>query len=100
MNASDMRHGCLIGNFCAEVAGQSEKLRERLAQIFIEMRDAFASSLREGVASGELPATLDCEAAAGFIYTSLQGAILISKTVRTTEPMLRCKRQVLEKILR
>ncbi|MGE4481492.1 TetR family transcriptional regulator C-terminal domain-containing protein [Acidocella sp.] len=94
-----MRGGCLVGNFCAEVADQSEVLRLRLAKIFWDIRAAFIEVLKEGVASGELRADMDCEATAGFIYASLQGAILIAKVVRTAGPIENCRNHVMRNVL-
>ncbi len=99
LSSNDMRGGCLVGNFCAEVADQSEVLRLRLAKIFQDIRDDIQSVLEEGVASGELRAGLNCKEAAGFIYSSLQGAILIAKVLRNPIPLENCRKQILQKIL-
>ncbi len=98
LSCNDMRGGCLVGNFCAEVAAQSEMLRQRLAKIFKDIRDEIKLVLEEGVASGELRQDLDCEAMAGFIYSSLQGAILITKVVRTLAPVENCRHQIMSNI--
>lgn len=95
LNCDEMRGGCLVGNFCAEVANHSEQLRLRLVEVFRDMRMAIAEALEEGVASGELKGGYDCEDLAGFIYSSLQGAILISKVVRQPGPLERCRDKVL-----
>ncbi|GAN80459.1 TetR/AcrR family transcriptional regulator [Acidocella aminolytica] len=95
----DMRGGCMVGNFCAEVADQSEVLRLRLGKIFRDMRDALTVLLREGVQSGELQADLDCEATAGFIYSALQGAILIAKVLRMSAPLENCRQHILSNVL-
>ncbi|MDE2238858.1 MAG: TetR/AcrR family transcriptional regulator, partial [Rhodospirillales bacterium] len=58
LSCNEMRGGCLVGNFCAEVADQSEVLRQRLAKIFEAMRDEYTVVIQEGVASGELSAEL------------------------------------------
>ncbi|MBU6419203.1 MAG: TetR/AcrR family transcriptional regulator [Proteobacteria bacterium] len=100
LSCNEMRGGCLVGNFCAEVADQSEVLRQRLAKIFEAIRDEYASVLQEGVASGELSADLDCRRVAGFIYSALQGAILISKVLRSSSPLENCRDQVLRNLLK
>ncbi|MDE2319115.1 MAG: TetR family transcriptional regulator C-terminal domain-containing protein [Rhodospirillales bacterium] len=100
LNSNEMRCGCLVGNFCAEVADQSEVLRLRLAKIFEDVRAGYKAVLEEGVASGELSADLDCERAAGFIYVSMQGAILISKVKRSPAALENCREQILQNILK
>jgi TetR/AcrR family transcriptional regulator, transcriptional repressor for nem operon len=100
LGCNEMRGGCLVGNFCAEVADQSEVLRQRLAKIFEDMRADYMAVLQEGVISGELRADLDCKLTAGFIYSSLQGAILISKVMRSSAPLENCREQILQNILK
>jgi TetR/AcrR family transcriptional regulator, transcriptional repressor for nem operon len=96
----DMRSGCLLGNFGAEVTDHCEAMRLRLIEIYEEIRQAFIHALRAAVAAGDLPADFDCEDTAGFMFFSLQGAILISKTLRNDIPMQRYKRQIFGRILR
>jgi TetR/AcrR family transcriptional regulator, transcriptional repressor for nem operon len=100
LHGNDMRSGCLLGNFGAEVTDHCEALRLRLIEIYEEIRQAFIHALRAAVAAGDLPADFDCEDTAGFMFFSLQGAILISKTLRNDIPMQRYKRQIFGRILR
>lgn len=95
----ERRGGCLIGNFCAEMSDQSEVLRLRLVEIFKDIRNDIKTVLEEGVASGELRADLDCEQTAGFIYGSLQGAILIAKVLRAPTPVENCRNHIMRNIL-
>jgi TetR/AcrR family transcriptional repressor of nem operon len=99
LNRNSMRSGCLFGNFTAESSDNSEPIRRRIVEIFADTRAAFAYCLRAAVAAGEVPATLDCEEVAGFIVSSLQGAILLSKAHRSPEPIERFKRILLTTIL-
>lgn len=96
----DLRSGCLIGNLCAEVANQSDVLRTLLASILEEMRRSVLVFLREGIESGELPADLDTERICGLIYTSLQGAILVSKVLRSAGPIENCRRHIMVDVLK
>ena len=97
---SELRSGCLVGNLCAEVANQSDALRARLAGILEEMRIAMMVMLQEGIASGELPADLNAEKTCGFIYFSLQGAILVAKVLRSAGPIDNCRRHIMVDILK
>lgn len=96
----DFRSGCLLGNLCAEVANQSDLLRARLAGILEEMRLGVQTFLQEGVESGELSAELDVEKACGFIFCSLQGAILAAKVLRTAGPINNCRQHIIGSILK
>jgi TetR/AcrR family transcriptional repressor of nem operon len=99
LNANSMRNGCLIGNFTAEVGENSEPIRQRLLEAFAESRESIAYCLRAAVAAGEVQPNLDTNEVAGFIVSSLQGAILISKAHRSPEPIERFKRILFSTIL-
>jgi TetR/AcrR family transcriptional regulator, transcriptional repressor for nem operon len=99
MNVNSMRNGCLIGNFTAEAAENSEPIRRRLVESFAETREAFAYCLRAAIAAGEVKAGLDTNEIAGFIVSSLQGAILISKAHQSPEPIERFKRVLFATVL-
>jgi TetR/AcrR family transcriptional repressor of nem operon len=99
MNANSMRNGCLIGNFTAEACEHSEPIRHRLLEAFAESRESIAYCLRAAVAAGELKPNVDTTEVAGFIVSSLQGAILISKAHRSPEPIERFKRLLFSTVL-
>ena len=89
---AEFSRGCLIGDLSLEAAPQSEILRERLADIFIEWRTPFAACIAEGQAAGEIATTFTAEELAEFLLSSWEGAILRLKVVRNTEPLERFKR--------
>ena len=99
MNRNSMRNGCLFGNFTAESSENSEPIRQRIVEIFAETRAALAYCLRAAVAAGEVRATVDCDEVAGFILSSLQGAILLAKAHRSPEPIERFKRILFSTVL-
>ena len=86
--------GCLIGDFSLEAAPQSEILRARLVNIFVEWRIPFAACIAEGQAAGEIPATFAPEELAEFLLSSWEGAILRMKVEHDAEPLERFKRIV------
>jgi TetR/AcrR family transcriptional repressor of nem operon len=75
-------------------------LRTRLQEIFAEVRDAVAYCLRAAEAAGEVAPTLDCDEVAGFVVSSLQGAILLSKAERGPAPVERFKNVLFSLVLR
>jgi TetR/AcrR family transcriptional repressor of nem operon len=90
----EFSRGCLIGDFSLEAAPQSEMLRARLANIFIEWRTPFAACIAEGQATGEIGAAFAPEELAEFLLSSWEGAILRMKVARNAEPLERFKRIV------
>jgi TetR/AcrR family transcriptional regulator, transcriptional repressor for nem operon len=99
LNENSMRNGCLFGNFAAEASDNSEAIRNRLVAVYAESRESIAYCLRAAVAAGEVKPTLDCNEIAGFIVSSMQGAILLSKAHRSPEPIERFKRVLFSSVL-
>jgi TetR/AcrR family transcriptional repressor of nem operon len=88
LRANDMRRGCLYGNFAAE-ASEIEPLRARIASIFAENQASIAYCLEAAIDAGELAPNADVKELAGFIVSSLQGAILVAKAQRSPAPVER-----------
>ncbi|MCS6766261.1 MAG: TetR/AcrR family transcriptional regulator [Candidatus Protistobacter heckmanni] len=97
---NEMRNGCLFGNFAAEASEVSEPIRQRLVEVFDEVQAAVAHCLRAAVKAGEVSPSLDCDETAAFIVSSLQGANLMTKTLRSTVPVERFKEILFSSILR
>jgi len=97
---NEMRNGCLFGNFAAETSDHNEVIRQKLMEIFGETQAAVTYCLRAAVTAGELPPNFAAEEVAGFVVSSLQGAILLSKTLRSPLPALRFKQILFSTILR
>ena len=98
--ASDLRSGCLLGNFSAEVVDQSEALRVRLVAIFAEIGRALEHCLDAARRAGDIPEDSDTTALALLITSSLQGAILIAKVQRDVAPVDNFKRILFARLLR
>jgi TetR/AcrR family transcriptional repressor of nem operon len=94
-----IRNGCLFGNFTAELGDDSEALRARIVEIFAEVQHAIAQCLKAAVKARELPSNLRCEEVAGFVLSSMQGAILLSKARRSVAPFERFEQILLSSVL-
>jgi len=100
LNRDGMHNGCLFGNFTAEATDRSERIRQRLVEIYDEIRASVAYCLNAAVAAGELPADFKVDEVAGFIVSSLQGANLLSKAERSPAPVERFKQVLFTCVLR
>ena len=100
LKQADFRNGCLIGNFSAEVGAHSDTIHAKLTQMYAEIHGSVVYCLRAAVKSGELPATVDCNEVAHFLYASLQGAILQAKVERSPLPLKRFIKIAFSTILR
>jgi TetR/AcrR family transcriptional repressor of nem operon len=99
LNENGMRDGCLFGNFTAEASDHSEAIRLRLVEIFGKVQEAVAYCLKAAVAAGEVPVDLDCDEVAGFVVSSLQGANLLARAVRSPAPVERFNTILFTRIL-
>jgi TetR/AcrR family transcriptional repressor of nem operon len=90
--ADGWTRGCLIGDFSLETTQQSEALRRRLAEIFLEWRGMFATCIAEGQKAGEIPKRFSAEELAEFLLASWEGAILRMKVERSGAPLERFKK--------
>lgn len=91
LGADGFVRGCLIGDLSLEASGQSEPLRQRLAEIFAEWQRPFAQCIAEAQAVGEIEARFEPEELAAFLLASWEGAILRMKVERSAAPLERFK---------
>jgi TetR/AcrR family transcriptional repressor of nem operon len=96
---SDLRNGCLLGNFTAEANDCGEALRLRVVAAFGEIQAALADCLRAAARAGEIAASTDCDETAAFILASLQGALLMAKAQRDPAPLERFKQVLFGSVL-
>ena len=100
LRKDDMRLGCLYGNLSAEASEGSAAIRARVAAVFAENQASVAYCLEAAIEAGELAPHTDIQGLAGFIVSSLQGAILVAKSQRSPIPVERFKRVLFQQLLR
>ena len=71
--------GCLIGNLGAELADQSELVRDRVTAVFSGWTGAVEACIRDGQRKGEIPADWDAAVLASFLINAWEGAVLRTK---------------------
>ena len=99
LRKDDMRRGCLFGNLGAEASEASEAIRFRVASVFAENQASVAYCLQAAIDGGDLAPKADAQELAGFIVSSLQGAILVAKSQRSPIPVERFERVLFERLL-
>jgi TetR/AcrR family transcriptional repressor of nem operon len=92
LRKDDMRRGCLYGNLSAEAIEESDAIRARVAAVFAENHASVAYCLQAAIDAGEVAPNADVQELAGFIVSSLQGAILVAKAQRSPAPVERFER--------
>ena len=99
LRKDDMRRGCLYGNLSAEASEISDAIRFRVASVFAENQASVAYCLDAAIEAGELAPKTDVQELAGFIVSSLQGAILVAKSQRSPIPVQRFERVLFQQLL-
>ena len=84
-----LKNGCLIGNFSIETGGHSEVIRQRIVEIYEEIMAAMAGCLKAAASADELVSPIAPDVLAGFIFSSLQGAIMQAKAELSPAPLER-----------
>jgi TetR/AcrR family transcriptional regulator, transcriptional repressor for nem operon len=92
--------GCLIGDFSLETSSQSQLLRARLEEIFMEWRSPFAACIAEAQALGEIDSTFDPTDLAEFLLASWEGAILRMKVEKGPAALDRFKNIVFQTVFK
>jgi TetR/AcrR family transcriptional repressor of nem operon len=79
--------GCPMGNLAQELSDRHPEFRMRLARFFEECIDGISMVVQEGVKSGEFRQDVDPKAGAYLIYGSIQGLLLLSKSLKKIDPL-------------
>lgn len=79
--------GCLIGNFAAEVAADSESCRERLLAAQMAWRERLAGLIRDGQACGAIRKDLEPMALSALTWSVWEGALLRMKVEGSVTPL-------------
>jgi TetR/AcrR family transcriptional repressor of nem operon len=76
------RRGCFMGNAMSELAGRCKETATRTRSNMAAAEGAFYRALLRGKKEGELKGVRDPRAVARFLYSSLQGLILMAKATQ------------------
>ena len=87
VSANNCCGGCPMGNLAQELSDTHPEFRKRLARYFEECIEAIAGVVDEGVKSGEFRADVDRRASAYLLFGSMQGLLLLSKSLKKVDPL-------------
>jgi TetR/AcrR family transcriptional regulator, transcriptional repressor for nem operon len=99
LEQSGWRFGCLAGNMSLEASESSERLRERLVEIFAEWTQPFANAVRDSQAACELNPDVDPDEAGAALLEAWHGAMLRMKVERSAAPLRRFRHIILPAIV-
>ena len=79
--------GCPMGNLAQELSDSHPEFRMRLARYFEECIEGIAMVVAQGIQSGEFREGADPKATAYLIFGSMQGLLLLSKSLKKIDPL-------------
>jgi TetR/AcrR family transcriptional repressor of nem operon len=75
--------GCLLGNFSAELAGQSQLIRERLAELYLAWSTDIATVIAQAQADGSISTRTPAADLAAFLLDAYEGALLRARVEKS-----------------
>jgi len=87
--------GCPMGNLAQELSDSHPGFRMRLARHFEECLEGIAIVIGEGIQAGEFRDGVDARSTAYLIFGSMQGLLLLSKSLKKVDPLEQGFRQTL-----
>lgn len=79
--------GCPFGNLATEMSDLNEAFRTRLSKFFQMWENLLKHCLAEGAESGDFKSDINPKQLASLILSHLEGAIMLTKTHKTLEPL-------------
>jgi TetR/AcrR family transcriptional regulator, transcriptional repressor for nem operon len=76
------QRGCFVGNAMSELAGRCKETATRTCNSVASAEKMFQRALQRGKEQGDLARVRDTRAVARFLYSSLQGLLLMAKATR------------------
>ena len=93
------RRGCFMGNAMSELAGRCKETAARTCSNMTASEEAFYRALLRGKKEGEFKGVRDPRAVARFLYSSVQGLVLLGKATqdrKTLEDVVKVTLSVLD----
>lgn len=87
MEKTDFAAGCPLGTLAQEMAALSDPIRAILADGMTHLEKLLERWLRDGQEQGDIPAALPADTLARGLWAAIQGALIMSKTRRSTAPL-------------
>ena len=80
--SAEGRRGCFVGNSMSELAGRCKETATRTCNSVAAAEKMFQRALERGKHQGDFPGLRDPRAVARFLYSSLQGLLLMAKATQ------------------
>jgi TetR/AcrR family transcriptional repressor of nem operon len=87
VSASGCCGGCPMGNLAQELSDTHPEFQIRLARYFEECVNEIAFVIQDGIKTGEFKDDVEPRSAAYLLFGSMQGLMLLSKSMKKVEPL-------------
>ena len=87
VTSAGFTHGCLLGNFGAELSSQSPLVRERVGEAFARWTDALAEVIAEAQKAGDVSGGVPAKALAEFVLHAWEGALVRARVEKDRRPL-------------
>jgi TetR/AcrR family transcriptional repressor of nem operon len=81
------QHGCLLGNFSAELSGQSDLIRESLVGLYTRWTEDFEIAIADAQAEGSIKSQRSASELAAFLLDAYEGALLRARVEKDVGPL-------------
>ena len=96
---SHFTRGCILGNFSAELSGQSDLIRESLQALYARWTGDIEAAIKEAQQSGAIANKGKSADIAAFLLDAYEGALLRARVERTAQPFERFMKIAFHQIL-
>jgi len=83
---SHFKRNCILGGFSAELANQSETIRESLRKLYGQWTKDIEATIAEAQTKGEIANNTKASDLAAFLLDSYEGALLRARVERSGKP--------------
>jgi TetR/AcrR family transcriptional repressor of nem operon len=83
---SHFTRNCILGGFSAELANQSEPIRESLRKVYGQWTKDIEVAIHEAQAKGEIASKTKASDLAAFLLDAYEGALLRARVERSRKP--------------
>jgi len=85
--AKNYSGGCIFGNTALEMADKNDSLSQMVKNVFDRWISILSNIIKDAQKTGEIRCDTDSLILAGFIVSSVEGGIMISRLKKNGEPL-------------
>jgi TetR/AcrR family transcriptional regulator, transcriptional repressor for nem operon len=96
---ANFERGCILGGFSAELATQSEMIRDSLKSLYARWTEDIETAIADAQQQGKISSKTKASDIAAFLLDAYEGALLRARVERTSKPFDRFMKFAFNQIL-